>query len=355
MSYYIIPSNSHKLYVEPTTTTPKPIVPYLSPSLHFYYTQTHHQLNELTLCNEKMLAEAIQLVNSYEYLFTNVSGSQLSVSKLPYKSGVFYDILEIKYNLNLWDPLASSIRSLHVSPYHEESIDCIQMLREHLPEDIHLGLTESNFSLENEYELFDFIYYDTDINNTGSSFVQALAILFRHLSLHGTIVIHIHNIFDKIIVDGLFLLSSVFHQVYICKPSSNNIATFNKYLVCKDFHCNDFPYRSLTHTKLTENLFVNGLFPTHVPCYFRNKLDEINIIIGQQQLESLEMVLSIYRNKNKHDKIESVKKSNIQKCILWCEKYRIPYNRFSGRVNMFLPIATNEPEHQNAALPAEVV
>lgn len=85
---------------------------------------------------------------------------------------------------------------------------------------------------------------------------------------------------------------------------------------------------------------VGGLFAYDVPCYFRNKLDEVNVIIGQQQLESMELVLSIHRNKNRHDKIENVKKANIQKSILWCEKFKIPCNRFSGKVNIFLPIAT---------------
>ena len=48
--------------------------------------------------------------------------------------------------------------------------------------------------------------------------------------------------------------------------------------------------------------------------------------------------MSIYKNKNKNDKIESIKKTNIQKSISWCEKYKIPCNKFAEKINIFLPI-----------------
>jgi hypothetical protein len=68
------------------------------------------------------------------------------------------------------------------------------------------------------------------------------------------------------------------------------------------------------------------------------KLDDINIIIGQQQIESLDLLINILKNKNKEDKIEAMKKTNIQKSVAWCEKYKIPCNKFSEKTNIFLPI-----------------
>jgi hypothetical protein len=64
----------------------------------------------------------------------------------------------------------------------------------------------------------------------------------------------------------------------------------------------------------------------------------MNIIIGQQQLESLDMIINIIKNKNKEDKIETIKKTSIQKSVSWCEKYKIPCNKFSEKTNIFLPI-----------------
>jgi hypothetical protein len=50
------------------------------------------------------------------------------------------------------------------------------------------------------------------------------------------------------------------------------------------------------------------------------------------------LVINILKNKNKEDKIETLKKMHIQKSVLWCEKYKIPCNKFSEKTNIFLPI-----------------
>jgi hypothetical protein len=68
------------------------------------------------------------------------------------------------------------------------------------------------------------------------------------------------------------------------------------------------------------------------------KLDDINIIIGQQQIESLDMIINLVKNKSRDDKIELIKKNCIQKSVTWCEKYKIPCNKFSEKTNIFLPI-----------------
>ena len=68
------------------------------------------------------------------------------------------------------------------------------------------------------------------------------------------------------------------------------------------------------------------------------KINDINNIIGQQQLESLDLIMNTLKNKNKDDKIELIQKSNIQKSVAWCEKYKIPCNKFFEKTNIFLPI-----------------
>jgi hypothetical protein len=87
-----------------------------------------------------------------------------------------------------------------------------------------------------------------------------------------------------------------------------------------------------------ENKNIGSILDFDIPNFFLTKMGDMNIIIGQQQLESLDMVINILKNKNKEDKIETIKKSNIQKSVVWCEKYKIPCNRFSEKINIFLPI-----------------
>ena len=40
--------------------------------------------------------------------------------------------------------------------------------------------------------------------------------------------------------------------------------------------------------------------------------------------------------KNKNDKLETFKKNNITKCVQWCEKNNIPYNKTQNTTNIFI-------------------
>ena len=93
-----------------------------------------------------------------------------------------------------------------------------------------------------------------------------------------------------------------------------------------------------------EDKNIASLINIEIPNYFINKLDDMNIIIGQQQLEALDQIINVFKNKNKDDKIEMIKKSNIQKSVTWCEKYKIPCNKFSEKTNIFLPIIKDVKE-----------
>lgn len=97
------------------------------------------------------------------------------------------------------------------------------------------------------------------------------------------------------------------------------------------------------------NKNIVSIIDYEIPCYFVNKIDDINIIIGQQQLESLDQIINIIKNKNKEERIETIKKSNIQKSVSWCEKLKIPYNRFSEKTNIFLPIIKENKDYDKEA------
>jgi hypothetical protein len=57
---------------------------------------------------------------------------------------------------------------------------------------------------------------------------------------------------------------------------------------------------------------------------FLNKIEDMNIIMGQQWIQSLESLVSLLKNKHNDMKIEQIIQQNIQKSILWCEKYKVP-------------------------------
>jgi hypothetical protein len=171
-------------------------------------------------------------------------------------------------------------------------------------------------------------------------------IIFKNQCSIGSCIIKINDIFHKPVIDIIYILSSLYEKTYILKPNTSNITTFDKYIICKNFQNNKDKitnlkfnyYKLLVFLKKLNNKRITSILNYEIPYYFKIKLNDINIIFGQQQLESLDLVINILKNKNKDEKIESIKKTNIQKSVAWCEKYKIPCNKFSEKTNIFLPI-----------------
>ena len=67
------------------------------------------------------------------------------------------------------------------------------------------------------------------------------------------------------------------------------------------------------------------------------RIEEYNAIFGQQQIENIHYTISLIENKYKQDKIDTLIRLNVQKCVHWCLKNSIPFNQFtiSSASNIF--------------------
>jgi hypothetical protein len=354
MSYYILPKNINSIYVNPQYSNElcKPCISY---SLLNYYDEIKDQVNEMFFydcdLSDNSFEDAIKIINPYEFIFSKVPGSKFSVSKLKPKNNIFYDLLEIYNNLNIFDSFKdiNAINVLHISPNYVDAIECFEMFREGLA-DMHYSSNKIEIDNDLNRTKMDFIFYETETETETTdyfiSLIKAIIVILRNQKHNGTSIIKIGSVFHKPVVDILYYLSSLYDKVYISKPNTNNITSFDRYIVCKSFIYNEqsTQYLKLNYFKLL--IFIKKLEDKHiysvldydVPYYFKNKIDDLNIIIGQQQLEAFDQIITLYKNKNKEDKIESIKKTNIQKSVSWCEKYKIPCNKFAEKINIFLPI-----------------
>jgi hypothetical protein len=91
---------------------------------------------------------------------------------------------------------------------------------------------------------------------------------------------------------------------------------------------------------LNSKLYIESFFSfKHVRAFF-SKIEEINTIMGKNQIENIINTLNLIINKN-FEKIEYLKKHNIQKCIKWCETHNIPHNKHIQNSNVFLTPPNN--------------
>ena len=160
----------------------------------------------------------------------------------------------------------------------------------------------------------------------------------------GNFVLKVFDIFSNATVDALYLLSSLYKEVYIMKPKTSRYANSEKYVICKDFNGNknENNIKSLIE-KFHEN-FHNLVSDSNIESFFRFKhdrvyltrIEEMNAIFGENQIENIINTLNLIMNKNT-EKTEILKKSNVQTCIQWCDKHGIPHYKVIQAVNIFLP------------------
>jgi len=372
MSYYILPKIQNDITIE-ICTQEEEVKACVSHSLFNYYNNLLNVIIKLISNEENLLYDSIeklsQIVNPYEYIFTKVSGSRFSVSKIKPSSNIFYDFLEIVQILNLFDNyFENNISTLSFGKNHSSIVECMNMIRED-NNDVNVGFNDINeYAIEKSDALNDihFLFYECNQDkNTTLDCIKFLIKLLKKQTHDGICIIKINNLFYKPIIDIIYILSSLYEKIYIIKPNTSNVTSLEKYIVCKFFIC-DYSKINLYLEKLSAflentnmdtnidknmdtNMHTNNnnnnisyLVKDKIPYYFMNKIEEANIIVGQQQLESLDQIVSILKNKNKEDKIETLRKNNLQKCIHWCEKYKIPYNKFSEKMNIFLPFFKND-------------
>lgn len=374
MNYYILPKTNHIFKLCPTLNNDinKIIIPYTSYSLFKNYNDTMLQIKDIEEeYSTEFVNNVLKLVHSHEYIFSFIPETKICISKLKASSNVFYDLYEILLSLNIFEQFTSSINALYISEKCDDMGICHNLLRKDKSDTV-INIENINNNITDvKICNYDFIFYeigDKDFPNTNQYTIQLLKILRTILlnqSNNGICILKIDTIFYKPIVDILYILCSLYEKVGIIKPNTSNITSFEKYIVCSNFVLNKEKKELYNNYIISIDLFLNeyenkntnitSVITNDIPAYFLNKIDDISIIFGQQQLETFDQIINILKNKNKDEKIEFLKKSNIQKSISWCEKYRVPYFKFSEKPNIFLPLQQNADIHEDIILDESII
>jgi 23S rRNA U2552 (ribose-2'-O)-methylase RlmE/FtsJ len=155
----------------------------------------------------------------------------------------------------------------------------------------------------------------------------------------GTFILKMFDMFSLLSVQILYLLSIMYDKVYIVKPNTSRYANSERYVVAQGFRSNDgrkeWTLQFLENYELVQTQNLCSIFTTEIPSIYLTRVEECNAALGQQQMDTISATLTLIRNP-RQEKIEKMRSSNIQKCVAWCQKNKVPYNRDVRQLNMFL-------------------
>lgn len=330
--------------------------------------------------------------NPYEYIHTNVPTTKQSICRYRPLSRAFFKLNELIDDLNLLESDdATSIRSFHLAEGPGGFIEAVANHRDNNAGDEYTGMTlvdkddetvpgwdkvqsflaknpavkielghtgtgdllepdnlkQCYMKYRNTMDLitadggFDF---SKDYNHQESDLVHLLlAQLFFGIALQkkgGNFVLKVFDMCTQVSIDVAFLLNSLYDEVFIVKPHTSRYANSERYLVCKGFVLRETEQYAICFYHILSRLRdksqkASSLLSFPTPRFFLDRLQEVNAILGQQQIDSIKTTLALIRSKDS-ERIEQLRKSAIHRCLAYCQKHGLPHHKTPSQHNVFL-------------------
>ena len=325
-----------------------------------------------------------KITNKYEFINTSciLEKQKLNCSVCPYKpiSRSYFKMIEI---LNAFDfRFSDSIQSFHLAEGPGGFIEALQKFRNNST-DLYTGMTliqehkdipkwnkiqnymkqcpnirleygpkrDGNLYYRHNLDYimkchrnnYDFITadggfdYSVDFNKQEENsinliFCESLYSLLMQKE-GGSFVLKVFDLFHKTTLEILFLLCYFYKQVYIFKPYTSRVANSERYIICKHF-CMKTNYEEIMKKMIygfkdLSKQCLNGIFQFDLNNFFLSKVQEINAIYGQQQVENILLTLNYIHESSQttKEKIDKIKFSNVEKCMKWCKDHNQPIHK----------------------------
>ena len=336
-----------------------------------------------------------KLTNGYEYIHTNIPQYKNSVSKIKPISRAFFKLIEIFNTFNILDDYKKyNIKSFHLAEGPGGFIEALSYLRFN-KDDLYYGMTlissenskvpgwsktqdflnkNQNVIIESGHDKTGNLYnpdnlryimknyknsmeiitgdggfdFSIDYNKQEKLALQLIyAQIIYALSLqkkNGYFILKVFDTFMTASMDLLYILSCFYEKVHVMKPNTSRSANSEKYIICSYFKFDDtsaFFNDFLSTLAMLNNIdlnntAINRFLNIDINFKYLSTVREINTILSQQQIQNISKTLKLVENTDrKKEKYTAQHNKNIQKCIQWCVKHQIPYNKFN-QTNIFL-------------------
>ena len=313
-------------------------------------------------------------VNPYEYIHSHILNKSFAVSTYRPLSRSYYKLIELCTKFNIMDHLKGDIHTFHLAEGPGGFMEALLQLRNN-NQDMYYGMTlidgknspgwrQNNILTRNkniilEYGVdgtgnilhpcnyaycnktyqgtmdlvtadggFDFSndYNAQELNSCKLVFAEVIyALLLQKQG--GTFILKLFDCFLQATSEMMYLLSMLYEEVHVTKPSTSRCANSERYVVCLNFkNLDNYAYYASFYTMLVniqQPTFIHRIIAIPVPLYFLNELEEINTLLAQTQIEYINKTI----NYIKHNNIPAnLLHTNIHKCVQWCKKHNVDIN-----------------------------
>jgi 23S rRNA U2552 (ribose-2'-O)-methylase RlmE/FtsJ len=316
---------------------------FLSHSLNSYLSKIKEQIDKF---NDHWDYHK-KITNPYEFIHTHIPGTNYSVSKYKPLSRSFFKMIEIIKVFNFLNN-KENIKSFHLAEGPGGFIEAFTYIRNN-NKDLYYAITliSDNINIPSWKKSKTFlnnnknVIIETAKSKTGDLLLKENLLYIRnkyknsmdyitgdggidfscdfnnqeHLSLKlvfaqivyalvlqnkgGIFILKIFDIFKLFSVELVFILCNMYENIYIYKPFTSRIANSEKYIICKGFKNNHNEFiNSLVSNfdNIINNIEnIKSICNITIPNIFKNKLEEINAIYGQQQIENINSTLNLIR------------------------------------------------------------
>lgn len=305
---------------------PKPTISNIQFQIQLYNKNTYSISPSL----QRYLYELFELIHAnpieYEFLQQNIH---------PYYQGIlangpdnsYYEITEIMYTMRINSYLdyyvSKNVQILNLGSNSNAILHSRKLLNRNDINNCDLSIFQFTNLLQKMHIIFADYMGDT------TKMLIRLCTILAYQAKNGVLIWKIGDCFSPLMIDIVFFISSFYHKTYFIKPVVMDISKSEKYMVCKGF-CPPQNYMvrimHLYHTITDTKQPIYRFLSCKIPFLFLNKLEEINTIFGQVQLEQIHTILLLIGHKFKQDKIQYYEKINQQKCTEWIHKHKILFH-----------------------------
>lgn len=286
-----------------------------------------------SLCKYKkeLMSYAIQTIPEWKQIcMKNHSYSYLHEFSSLQRCNTFFELIEIFQLLEISCSHMFEMQCLH---FCKDTFSFIEYFRSQFKDDKYF-LFNKQYVIEDfpsiRTPLFNLIFcqaFEHDEYQNAINMILQSCISICTLHKSGIMIIKCGDLFTSLSLQALMLISFFFEKTYFIKPSAS-VSTFNdKYIVCTNFIYNGISdkiydvlynlYKSVL--ECPPNKYVTQILSNNIPLFMVHKMEEINSIFGQSQLENMHNLIFDIENNVKAD--IDYRKS----CELWCEKFHIPF------------------------------